>query len=94
MNDRTPVAFQFFRFFVFLLPVVFLVLEVRLIRSWKGWWRVLAAIPAVVVTGVALKIVLDIHRHPTSNNFWPLEILMVLVLGLVALAILAAIREK
>lgn len=44
--------------------------------TWRGRWRI-AALPALIVLGiVALRIIIDTHRDPTSHNLWPLEILI------------------
>ncbi|MEZ5445574.1 MAG: hypothetical protein R3F45_07340 [Gammaproteobacteria bacterium] len=43
---------------------------------WRGRWRALAALPALLMAFVALRIVLDTARDPTSHNLWPFEILM------------------
>ena len=43
---------------------------------WRGGWRFAAAVPAVVMPFVVLRIVIDTARNPTSHNLWPFEILM------------------
>lgn len=43
---------------------------------WRGGWRVAAALPAVVMGFVVLRLVVDTSRDPTSHNLWPFEIIM------------------
>lgn len=44
--------------------------------KWRGGWRIAAAVPAVVMAFVILRIVVDTARDPASHNLWPFEILM------------------
>lgn len=44
--------------------------------KWRGGWRLTAAVPALMMTFVVLRIVIDVARDPTSHNLWPLEIIM------------------
>lgn len=39
---------------------------------WRGGWRIAAA-PAMVMSFVVLRIVVDTARDPTSRNLWPFE---------------------
>ena len=43
---------------------------------WRGGWRAAAAVPAIVMAFVILRIVVDGARDPTSHNLWPFEIVM------------------
>ncbi|MGH6635545.1 MAG: hypothetical protein ACRED0_05230, partial [Gammaproteobacteria bacterium] len=43
--------------------------------KWRGGWRIAAAVPAVLMAFVVLRIVVDAARDPTSHNLWPFEIL-------------------
>ncbi len=63
------------------------------LRRWRGAWRIAAAVPAVMVTFVVLRIVLDTGRDSTSHNLWPFEILQVCALSLVVIGILFASRK-
>ena len=56
---------------------------------WRGGWRLAAAIPAVAMGFVVLRILVDTARDPTAHNLWPFEILM--VGGVSSLVILALI---
>ena len=44
---------------------------------WRGGWRVAAALPALAMGFVILRIIVDGMRDPTSHNLWPFEILQV-----------------
>lgn len=48
---------------------------------WRDGWRIAAALPALVMGFVVLRIVVDGLRDPTSHNLWPFEIIMWGVLG-------------
>jgi len=56
--------------------------------KWHGGWRVAAAVPAVLMAFVVLRIVWGVSRDPTSHNLWPFEIL---IYGVVSLAIMGAL---
>jgi hypothetical protein len=43
---------------------------------WRGGWRIAAAVPAIAMGFVILRIVVDTARDPTSHNLWPFEIVM------------------
>jgi hypothetical protein len=43
---------------------------------WRGGWRIAAAVPAVVMAFVVLRIVMGTAIDPTSHNLWPFEIVM------------------
>lgn len=43
---------------------------------WRAGWRIGAAIPAVVMALVVLRILVGTARDPTSHNLWPFEIVM------------------
>jgi hypothetical protein len=63
------------------------------IRRWRGGWRVAAAVPAVMIGFVALRIVLGTALDPTSHNLWPFEILQAALLSLVVIGVLRAARK-
>lgn len=43
---------------------------------WRGVWRYLAAVPAVVMGFMVLRILVGTAIDPTSHNLWPFEIIM------------------
>ncbi len=63
------------------------------LRRWHGGWRVAAAVPAVMIGFVVLRIVAGVTDDPTSHNLWPFEILQVGALSLVAIGVLVAVRK-
>jgi hypothetical protein len=63
------------------------------IRRWRGGWRVAAAVPAVMMGFVVLRIIFDTAGDATSHNLWPFEILQVGVLSLVVIGVLLAARK-
>lgn len=60
---------------------------------WRGGWRLAAAVPAVMVVFVILRIVIGTSTDPTSHNLWPFEILMVSALSLVVMATMKVARK-
>jgi hypothetical protein len=70
-----------------------IVAPIRAMRRWRGGWRVAAAVPAVMMGFVVLRIVFDTAADPTSHNLWPFEILQVGVLSLAVIGVLAAARK-
>lgn len=63
------------------------------LRRWDGGWRVAAAVPAVMIGFVALRIIVGVTDDPTSHNLWPFEILQVGALSLVVIGVLMAARK-
>jgi hypothetical protein len=61
--------------------------------KWRGGWRIAAAVPAAIILFVALRIVVDTARDPTSHNLWPFEILQFGVLALVIIGGLKLARR-
>jgi hypothetical protein len=57
--------------------------------KWRGGWKIAAAVPVAVITFVALRIVVDTTRDPTSHNLWPFEII---IYGAVAVATIGALK--
>jgi hypothetical protein len=89
MNEPVPTGDQLFMS-GFMLVVLGLLLggigaPAWAIWRWRGGWRMAAAIPAVLMAFVVLRIIVDTARDPTSHNLWPFEILM---FGVVSLAIM------
>lgn len=60
--------------------------------KWRGVWRVAAAVPAVIMGIVIMRILIDTARDPTSHNLWPFEILMWGGASAVAMGVLALCR--
>lgn len=63
------------------------------IWRWGGGWRVAAAAPALMMGFVALRIVVDTTRDPTSHNLWPFEILRTGALIVVVMVALLMARK-
>jgi hypothetical protein len=61
--------------------------------KWRGGWRKAAVLPVVAMAFVALRIVFDTARDPTSHNLWPFEILMFGLASVVFMAALALVRR-
>jgi hypothetical protein len=61
--------------------------------KWRGGWRKAALLPVAAMAFVALRIVFDTARDPTSHNLWPFEILMFGFASVVFMAALAAVRR-
>jgi hypothetical protein len=60
-----------------------LALPILAMRRWQRSWRLAAAIPALWVGFVVLRIALGTALDPTSHNLWPFEILQASVVSLV-----------
>jgi hypothetical protein len=60
---------------------------------WQGLWRILAALPALVVIVVIVRIIVDTSRDPTSHNLWPFEIFMWGGIGLGVVGVLRLVRR-
>ncbi len=43
---------------------------------WRGGWRLAAAVPAVLMAFVVLRIVVGTSSDPSSHNLWPFEVLI------------------
>lgn len=63
------------------------------IWRWRGGWRIAAAVPAVMLAFVVLRILVGVARDPTSHNLWPFEILQVGALGVVVMGALSLARK-
>jgi hypothetical protein len=70
-----------------------IVLPIRSILRWDGAWRLAAVVPALVVGFVAIRIVVDTARDPTSHNLWPFEIIQAGFLSLVLIGAMAIARR-
>jgi hypothetical protein len=60
---------------------------------WRGGWRIAAAVPAVTMAFVVLRILTGVARDPTSHNLWPFEILQAGALSIVIMALLLVVRK-
>lgn len=63
------------------------------VRKWRGGWKIAAAVPAAVVAFVALRIIFDTARDPTSHNLWPFEIITFGAIALAIIGVLALARR-
>jgi hypothetical protein len=63
------------------------------VRRWQGNWRLAAALPALWIGFVVLRIVLGTTLDPTSHNLWPFEILQASVVCLVLVGVLTIARR-
>lgn len=75
-----------------LLGLLALVAPFLAIWRWRGGWRLAAALPLVVMGLVLLNIIVGVVIDPPSHNLWPLELLMVAIVGLVWIGVLALAR--
>lgn len=71
----------------------FVALEVVLIRSWRGWWRRMAFVPAAAVALWAAMIIVSTILDPTSHNLWPFELVLWLAGAFAALGLMALIKR-
>jgi len=60
---------------------------------WQGGWRLAAAVPAVMMGFVVLRITAGVMIDPTSHNLWPFEILQAGVLSVVVMGVLKGARK-
>ena len=60
---------------------------------WRGGWRLAAAVPAVLMAFVVLRIVAGTSNDPTSHNLWPFEVLIAGALSAGAMIVLAIARR-
>lgn len=67
-------------------------LQVCAVKRWQGAWRWLAAAPLIVAGLDLLWIIASVSIDPTSHNLWPLELLLVIVCGTVAVGALWLLR--
>ena len=60
-----------------------------LVRRYRGWWRASAAVPLVLLTVVAGRIIVDLRTDPDSHPLWPFLILQTALGSLLYSALLA-----
>ncbi|HZF24956.1 MAG TPA: hypothetical protein VEZ88_01750 [Steroidobacteraceae bacterium] len=82
-------------FMLFMLALLVAGIGVPLwsVWKWRGGWKIAAAVPAVVIGFVVLRIIVDTARDPTSHNLWPFEIIQFGVVALVIIGILKVARR-
>jgi len=61
--------------------------------KWRGGWRLLGTLPGAWMAFVALRIVVDGMRDPTSHNLWPFEVLIFGVPCTLAMLAMFAVRK-
>lgn len=64
-----------------------------MLRRWRGGWRIAAAVPAIMMAFVVLRIVIGVAIDPTSHNLWPFEILMAGAASAGATGLLMVVRR-
>jgi hypothetical protein len=77
---------------VVLATCVTIGLQLWAITAWRGIWRWLAAGPLLLAGADLVLILVSTAIDPTSHNLWPLELAMILVLGLPLVGILWIVR--
>ncbi len=70
-----------------------ILLDIFLIRRWRGWWRGAACLPIAALVIWAAVIVVGIIRNPTSHNLWPMELILWGAGSLVALGLLSLLKR-
>ena len=66
--------------------------QIWAIRAWQGVWRWLAAAPLLLAGADLLLILISTAIDLTSHNRWPLELGMILLLGLPVVGVLWLVR--
>jgi len=64
-----------------------------MLLRWRGGWRIAAAVPAIMMAFVVLRIVIGVAIDPTSHNLWPFEILMAGAMSAGATGLLMVVRR-
>jgi len=92
--SRRDVAFMNgFMLFMLALGLGGVIVPVWSAWKWRGGWRIAALVPAGALAFVALRIVFDTARDPTSHNLWPFEIITFGGGALVAIGVLSLARR-
>jgi hypothetical protein len=59
----------------------------------RGWSKIIAPLPAAVVVAWGVNLVVDLRADPTDHNLWPLELLLIAIMGcLFSIGLLALLR--
>jgi hypothetical protein len=74
------------------IAVVVLGPQIWAIRAWQGVWRWLAAAPLLLAGADLVLILVSTAIDPTSHNLWPLELGMILALGVPVVGVLWLVR--
>ena len=74
------------------IAAVVIGLQVWAIRAWQGVWRWLAAASLLLAGADLVLILVSTAIDPTSHNLWPLELAMILVIGLPVVGVLWLVR--
>ena len=77
---------------IVLVAIAVIGLQVWAIRAWQGVWRWLAAAPLLLAGADLVLILVSTAIDPTSHNLWPLELAMILLIGLPVIGVLWLIR--
>jgi hypothetical protein len=86
-------AMELLGFMVLLgVPLGYLALQLRLLRRWRGGWRLAAGAPLPIWLIWVARFAWDTTLDPTSHNLFPFEILIGAAAALLYLAVLAGIR--
>jgi len=64
-----------------------------MLLRWRGGWRIAAAVPAIMMAFVVLRIVIGVAIDPTSHNLWPFEILMAGAMSAGVTGLLSVLRK-
>ena len=73
---------------VVLVAIAAIGLQVWAIKTWQGVWRWLAAAPLLLAGADLALILVSTAIDPTSHNLWPLELGMILLIGLPVVGVL------
>lgn len=93
ISDEDTVLFSGFLLTVLGLGLAGFAAPVWGLWKWRGAWRVAAALPAVMMAFVVLRIVIDGLKDPTSHNLWPFEILLAGILSTGFIILAGLIRQ-
>jgi hypothetical protein len=74
--------------FAALVALAFMVTQIWSLLRWRGGWRTVALLPLIGFGFVAVRVVVDTRRDPTSHNLWPFEVLFAAAVALAALGLL------
>jgi hypothetical protein len=77
---------------IVLVAIAVIGLQVWAIRAWQGVWRWLAAAPLLLAGADLVLILVSTAIDPTSHNLWPLELAMILLIGLPVIGVLWLVR--
>lgn len=93
VRPGAAMLFSLFMLLVCATGLLSLALPAWALWKWRGGWRLAAAVPAVVMVVVLLRIMTDVSHDPTSHNLWPLEVLIFGWPCALATAVLLALRR-